>query len=189
DGVTYPDRAAAHRREARDQLEQGGLAAAARPYQGDELVLGDVERDALDRGDQVAATGPVGLLHALESDQDLAPGVSLLLRGQEIARVDLLERHLPLEAEIFRVGVPGLLEPRGLELADRDLAARDLLGVDEAAGHLRGAERAVGIHLGIVLHDVLHTLVEMLLPERIVGAAKRSPEEGLERLRVPGHRL
>src|SRR5439155_26836478 len=72
DGVTYPDRAAAHRREARDQLEQGGLAAAARPYQGDELVLGDVERDALDRGDQVAATGPVGLLHALESDQDLA---------------------------------------------------------------------------------------------------------------------
>ena len=71
-GVTYANGPAAHQRETRDQLEQRGLAAAARPNQRDELVLGDVERDALDRGDKVTAAGPVRFLHVLESDQDAA---------------------------------------------------------------------------------------------------------------------
>src|SRR5215831_19447898 len=120
----------------------------------------------------------------------IPPGcVRLLLRRQEIVRVDLLERHLPLEAEVFRVRVSGLLEPRGLELSDRDRALHDLFGIDEAAGHLRGAERAVGIHLGMVLDDVLHALVEILLAERVVGAAQRRAKERLQRLRLTGDRL
>src|SRR5262249_2132522 len=104
---------------------------------------------------------PRRVREALEADQGPAgwAATALFLRRQEIVGVDLLERHLPLEAEILRVRVTRLLEPRRLELADRDRPFHDFLGVDEAAGHLRGAERAVGIDLGMVLHDVLHALV------------------------------
>src|SRR5262249_60983321 len=89
-------RPAAHRRQPRDQLEQGGLAAAAGPDEGDELVLGDVERDVLERAHELTAAGPVRLVDALESDHGPPPGAALLLRRHEIVRVDLLERHPPL---------------------------------------------------------------------------------------------
>src|SRR5262249_30903274 len=111
--------------------------------EGEELVLGDVERDVVECGAAVAAAGAVRLVDALEADQGPAgwAATALFLRRQEIVGVDLLERHLPLEAEILRVRVTRLLEPRRLELADRDRPFHDFLGVGEAAGHTGGAPR------------------------------------------------
>src|SRR5262245_10286040 len=46
--------------EAGDQAQGGGLAAAGGAEQGDELVVGDVEREVVDRGGAVAAAVALG---------------------------------------------------------------------------------------------------------------------------------
>src|SRR4026208_495710 len=73
---------------------------------------------------------------------------ALLLLGQQIVGVDLIDRALALELEGLGGGVAGLLELGGVELADRHLAAGDLARVHEARPDLRGADGAVAGHLG-----------------------------------------
>src|SRR5262245_44462169 len=71
--------------------------------------------------------------------------MTLLPGRQEVVGVQLLERHLPLQLEVLRVEIAGLLELGGGELADRHLPAWDLLGKHEPPGDLSGADGAVGI--------------------------------------------
>ena len=51
------DAAAVRRLEAGQHAQQRGLAAAGGPEQGEELVLADVERDAVDRREPAEALG------------------------------------------------------------------------------------------------------------------------------------
>jgi hypothetical protein len=108
------------------------------------------------------------------------------LLGQQVVRVDLLERHLALQLEVLGVEVARLLDPRRLELADGNLAARDLLRVHEAGGHLRGAEGAIRIHFRVALDDVAHALLEALVAKCIVRTLEGGAQEGLEAFRVLG---
>ena len=142
-------RAAGGRHEAGDQLEQGALAAAARPHQRDELVLADLERDVVDGRHEVASPRPIGLLDVVEADH--ARPRRYFRLGQQVVRVELLDRHLALELQVLRVGVARLLQPRRLELAHRHLAGGDLFGVDEAGGDLGRPQRALGVDFGMVL--------------------------------------
>ena len=50
--------------EQADQVQQRALAAAGRPHDGDELSLGDVEIDVLQR-QRLDALGAVDLFHVL----------------------------------------------------------------------------------------------------------------------------
>ena len=50
-GALEPDRAAARRREAGDEMEERGLAGAVRTDHGMELARADLERDTVDRPD------------------------------------------------------------------------------------------------------------------------------------------
>jgi hypothetical protein len=49
-----------------DQVEQGGLAAAGRPHDGEELAVGHLEVDLLDRGNLHLAAAVVAA-HVLEN--------------------------------------------------------------------------------------------------------------------------
>ena len=66
-----PKRAAIVGIEAGDDLEQGGLAAARRPDQRDQLALVDVERGVGDRQNFLAADAE-HLADALQADEGLA---------------------------------------------------------------------------------------------------------------------
>ena len=61
------DRSGAVRRQAGDHLENGGLAAAARPHDGDELGLPDVEV-YIHAGFDDAALGLIGFADVLQPD-------------------------------------------------------------------------------------------------------------------------
>src|SRR4029453_5492318 len=115
--------------------------------------------------------------------------VALLLLGQQFVGVGLLERDLALQLEILRVEIARLLHAGWLELAERHLGAGDLLGIHEARADLRGADGAVGVHLGMVLDHVPHALVEMLAAECVVGALERRAQERLQAVRVLGDRV
>ena len=60
------DRAGAHRNEARDRAQQGGLAAARRAEQGHELARRDLQRDAVQNPDR-----PVGDLDPLDGQRSV----------------------------------------------------------------------------------------------------------------------
>src|ERR1700730_11913723 len=114
---------------------------------------------------------------------------ALLPRGEQVVGVDLLEPHLALQLEVLGVEIARLLERGRVELAHRHLAAGDLARVHEARPHLRGAHRALRVHLGVRLDHVAHTLVEVLLAERVVRALEGRAQEGLEALGVLGDGL
>jgi hypothetical protein len=89
------DLAAGRLLEAGDHPQGGGLAAAGRPQQREELALGDPEVDVLDGPDVVAAGGEL-LLHRHQLD-----------RGQAVLLGD---------------GLPGTrLDPRVCHLSSPDL--------------------------------------------------------------------
>src|SRR5262245_33283846 len=110
----------------------------------------------------------------------------LLLLGQEVVRVDLLETHLALELEVLRVEIARLLDPCRLELPNGHLAAGHLFRVHEARAHLGRADGAVRIHLGMMRDHVAHALLEMLRPEGVVRSLEGGTEESLETLWILG---
>src|SRR5690606_15688223 len=57
--VLEPDLAGCGPKDIRRDLEQSALAAAARPENGDELVLGNIEIDILERMDRLSRAGVV----------------------------------------------------------------------------------------------------------------------------------
>ena len=67
--AAHPDRAGVGPVEGADEVQQGALAAARRPGDGDELACGGFERDLVERDDAAVL---VRLPHPLDRELDAA---------------------------------------------------------------------------------------------------------------------